>query len=75
MGYVQYLVHRAVAVVIISDLLVGVGVLVGDLELRGGDVHAGSADAEGSLEVIGDSADTGLLDQTKTFHYQLKLNS
>ena len=65
MAYVQYLVHRAVAVVIISDLLVGVGVLVGDLELGGGDVHAGAADTEGSLEVIGDSADARLLHQTK----------
>ena len=73
MGYVQYLVHTAVAVVIISDLVVGIWVLVGDLKLGGCDVHAGAAEAEGSLEVIGDSADAGLLHQTKVFHYQLKL--
>ena len=75
MGYVQYLVHTAVAVVIISDLVVRVRILVGDLELGGGDVHAGAAEAEGSLEVIGDSGDAGRLHQTKVFHYQLKLNS
>ena len=65
MGYVQYLVHGAV--VIIGDLVAGVRVLIGDLELGGGDVHAGLAVAEGSLQSIGDRADAGLLHQTKIF--------
>lgn len=55
-------------VVIIGDIGVGVGALVVDLELGGGDVHAGAADSECSLQSIGDSADTGLLHQTKTCH-------
>ena len=63
MGYVQYLVHGAV--VIIGDLVAGVRVLIGDLELGGSDVHAGAADAEGSLQSIGDRADAGLLNITK----------
>ena len=66
MGYVQYLVHGAV--VIIGDLVAGVRVLIVDHELGGGDVHAGLAVAEGSLQSIGDRAYAGRLHQTKIIH-------